>query len=71
MPSKDDIPLTDLGKKESYSANVAQEIVKDMQTATHYPPQLHDVPSGAEVAVLVLELISSITEKKEEHSSED
>ncbi len=60
-----------LGKPESYSANVAQEVVKDMQTATHYPPKLFDVPTGAELAVLVLELISSISEKKEERTTDE
>lgn len=59
-----------LGKPESYSANVAQEVVKDMQTATHYPPKLYEVPTGAELAVLVLELISAISEKKEERTTE-
>ena len=60
-----------LGKPESYSTNVAQEVVKDMQTATHYPPKLSEVPTGAELAVLVLELIGSISEKKEERSTDE
>lgn len=58
-----------LGKSEQYATNIAGEIIKDMQTATHYPPIVEQKPSGKELADLVDQLISGISLKKSEHAA--
>lgn len=55
-----------LGKSEAYANNVASEIIKDMQSATHYPPIVDMRPSGTELANVIDGLIANITTKKEE-----
>lgn len=55
-----------LGKSEAYANNVASEIIKDMQSATHYPPIVDIRPSGTELANVIEGLITNITTKKEE-----
>lgn len=54
-----------LGKSEQYANNVASEIIKDMQSATHYPPLVDLKPTGEELANIIDGLISNITIKKE------
>lgn len=58
-----------LGKSEQYATNVAAEIIKDMQSATHYPPVVEERPSSLELATVIDELISHISLKKTEASS--
>lgn len=60
-----------MGRSESYATNVAAEIIKDMEQATHYPPEVVDVPTGAEMAEVVQSLIDHVTQRKEEHDEED
>jgi intracellular multiplication protein IcmO len=55
-----------LGKSEQYANNVAAEIVKDMQSATHYPPIVDLKPTGMELAEVIDGLITNITVKKDE-----
>ncbi len=58
-----------LGKSEQYANNIASEIIKDMQSATHYPPTVDSIPSASELADTISQLISNITLKKEEAAS--
>src|SRR5206468_1348084 len=43
------------GSTESRAASVAAEIVKDMQTATQYPPEITDKPTGEELAEIAID----------------
>jgi len=60
-----------LGRSEQYATNVAAEIIRDMEMATHYPPIVLDLPSGEEMALVVNDVIDHITHKKLESSSKD
>ncbi len=56
------------GKVEKHAGNIADEIIKDMRVATHYPPLVLETPSSAELADVVHELnerIKSERAKKE------
>lgn len=54
-----------MGKSEAYANNVASEIIKDMQSATHYPPVVDLKPTGNEIAEVIEGLITNITIKKD------
>ena len=58
-----------LGRSEQYAQNIAGEIIKDMEMATHYPPIMFNVPSGSEVSLIVHDLIATVTHKKNEQAS--
>lgn len=60
-----------LGKSEQYATNVASEIIKDMQSATHYPPIVELKPTGNELAAVIGELITNISLKKQEAAGGD
>lgn len=53
------------GKVEKHAGNVAEEIVKDMRVATHYPPLVLDVPSSIELADVVQELVAHINTERD------
>lgn len=57
-----------LGKNESHAVSIAKEIAKDMQLATHYPPQISGKPSGVELGMLLDGLVDKIALKKQEHA---
>jgi intracellular multiplication protein IcmO len=59
-----------LGKSEQYATSVASEIIKDMQSATHYPPHVELKPSGMELAEVIEELVSNVALKKQEQEGE-
>jgi intracellular multiplication protein IcmO len=50
-----------LGKTDQYSNSISGEIMKDIQMATHYPPELRDMPSAAELTASVDALIAGIS----------
>lgn len=58
-----------MGKSEQYARSVAQEIIKDMQIATHYPPHLDEIPEAEELVDTIDSLIQAISMKKEDASS--
>jgi intracellular multiplication protein IcmO len=60
-----------MGKSEQYATNVAAEIIKDMQSATHYPPIVEHKPTGDELASVIGEIISNITTKKQDAAKGD
>lgn len=53
------------GRVEKQAINVAAEIVKDMQIATHYPPAVSNQPSAEELADVVYQLANSISSARE------
>ncbi len=54
------------GRGEQSANNVANEIVKDMQNATHYPPMVLHKPTPADLANMVSELVTHVDLKKQE-----
>jgi intracellular multiplication protein IcmO len=50
-----------MGKTDSYSNSIAGEIVKDLQMATHYPPEIVDMPTAEELAQSIDVLVSNIS----------
>jgi intracellular multiplication protein IcmO len=58
-----------MGKSEQYATNVASEIIKDMQSATHYPPIVELKPTGNDLAEIIDELVTNITQKKQDAAS--
>jgi intracellular multiplication protein IcmO len=58
------------GKSEQYAGNIATELIKDMQAATHYPPQVTIQIAGIEMAQLTLNLIDRIALRKKEFAEQ-
>ncbi|MCK4608481.1 MAG: TraM recognition domain-containing protein [Gammaproteobacteria bacterium] len=58
------------GKPQQQANTVAQEIIKDMTTATHYPPIIDSKPSSAEIVLLIGDIIDSVVLKKTEKAAE-
>lgn len=54
------------GKTEAYAGNIATEFIKDMQSATNYPPVVTYKPTGLELSYLTNDLISRIVLRKQE-----
>ena len=52
------------GKQDKLANNIAQEIIKDMQLATHYPPETLDEISAGELADATNHLISEIQQAR-------
>ena len=54
------------GSSENRAASVATEIIKDMQTATQYPPTITEKPTGEQLAEIAIDLVQEISLKKAE-----
>lgn len=54
------------GKTEQYSSKIAIELIKDMQSATNYPPQIATQITSAELAPLAATLTDYIALRKQE-----
>ncbi len=52
------------GKVERHAANIADEVIKDIRLATHYPPAVDYVPSAMELSDVVRELNERIREAR-------
>jgi intracellular multiplication protein IcmO len=48
------------GKLEKYAISIADEIIRDIETATAYPPTIHDKMTGQEAGQVINDLISHI-----------
>lgn len=55
-----------LGKSDEHANNIAIEIVKDMESATHYPPDIEDKPTADELADVCDNVIANIQLKQQE-----
>jgi intracellular multiplication protein IcmO len=53
------------GEKDSLSGNIANELIKDFQTATHYPPEERDNIEADELAGIVEVLSEKIRRERE------
>lgn len=61
------------GKSSKHATGIADEIIKDMELATYYPPIIERQPTAEELAALVEELIIHIGQKAavQQSSTED
>ncbi len=59
------------GKGERHAANIADEIVNDMEQATVYPPELEDLPDESEFADQIYDLIEKVQAKKTGQDDDD
>jgi intracellular multiplication protein IcmO len=48
------------GKLEKYAISIADEIIRDIETATSYPPAIHDKISSSQLSQTISQLISDI-----------
>jgi len=73
VPTRDQISHVEhlLGKTDAYATSISGEIVKDLQMATHYPPEIVDSPSGEELAKGIDELVANISTIKSKQGGED
>ncbi len=55
-----------LGRGEAQAISIGTEILKDMQQATHYPPDIEDTPEADDLAELISNLLEHIVLKKSE-----
>lgn len=53
------------GKMDKYAANIADEIVKDMEMATRYPPEIPDKPTAMELSQVASGLIDRIAQARQ------
>jgi len=60
-----------LGQTDRRSASIAAEVVKDMQSVTHYPPIVFDMLDSAEIVETIEELKSKIREAREKKKDDD
>jgi len=59
------------GQGDRRAKNVARDMVKDMQLATHYPPIISEFVMPSDLAAMVVDLTSHITLKKAEPKKTD
>ncbi len=57
------------GKMDKYAANIADEIIKDMEIATRYPPDITDRPTPMELMDIAMRLIERIIQARAAASS--
>lgn len=50
------------GKSDKHSAGIAEELVKDFQLATYYPPLINEIPSDTEMVELIHEVTKTLSE---------
>jgi intracellular multiplication protein IcmO len=60
-----------LGKAEQDASRIAIEIIKDMETATYYPPEVNATPTGDELSTMIDELIAQVVLRKEAHQNSE
>lgn len=62
------------GKSRKHASNIAQELISDMQIATHYPPEMHNQLTATELSEMISGLAQRVAEKvgsEQENSSFD
>lgn len=57
------------GKTEQYSNNAANELIRDMELATYYPPEIKNIPTASEMAQKLMALVESVNIKKQGNGS--
>jgi intracellular multiplication protein IcmO len=58
------------GKIEKYAVSIADEIIRDMETATFYPPNITEQASPSDIAAVVNELNSAINSERQKKLAE-
>jgi intracellular multiplication protein IcmO len=58
------------GKPEQHARSIAEEIVKDMRVATHYPPDMTNQPQPEDLVAVVKLVITRIQEERAKKESE-
>lgn len=58
------------GEKDKYAGTVANEIIKDFQMATNYPPADRDITDPSELVAIIDELNESLSEKLKQSEDE-
>ncbi len=59
-----------MGNNDRKSSQISRAIIKDMQTATHYPPNIEDMPTEDDLAGLIDSLAGHVNQTKEEKSKD-
>lgn len=59
------------GAKDKYAGNVANELIKDFQLATSYPPEMRDEIAPGELTEIVRQLAARIAVEREKIESKD
>ncbi len=59
------------GKSGTHAGNIANEIIKDMELATYYPPEVYGQPIASDLAMTVNELVEHVSLKVISESSSD
>ena len=55
------------GEKDKLAGNIANELIKDFQMATRYPPEERDFISAEELTQLVSTLSTNIVSEREKN----
>lgn len=58
-------------KIERSATNLSKDLIKDMEAATHYPPEVESKPTIEELAKLVDRLVENVTIKKREKKEKE
>jgi intracellular multiplication protein IcmO len=68
LVTRDQVELAEraFGKLGKHAANIAEEIVKDMQVATYYPPEIATPPQASEMVSAALAIASHINRQRTE-----
>jgi intracellular multiplication protein IcmO len=53
------------GKMDKYAGNIADEIIKDMEISTRYPPEIPEKPTPIELAEIATGLINKIVQARQ------
>lgn len=61
---------TILGKAKRNTQNIAAELLKDMQTATHYPPEVETNSDAAQLATMINNVINDISLKQQSETDQ-
>ncbi len=59
------------GKSRKHAANIAHELISDMQIATHYPPNMPESVTAAELASVVDNLAQTVKDKVTGEAGDD
>ncbi|MCW5589609.1 MAG: TraM recognition domain-containing protein [Legionellales bacterium] len=66
IPTREQIEFIErlTGKAAKHATNIAEEVIKDMQTATYYPPPIPNMPTASELAEIVNDVCNHIIEQR-------
>ena len=59
------------GQSEAHARNIANEVISDMEIATHYPPEVSEKSTGAAMADIVDDVVNHISLRKKTAATED